>query len=151
MTHCHWSFQRAHNARRLRLVAVDNRHLLKSDLKISRACFTSVASVWQGLTGCVKNECNATGFALYEQLRDTNRPLRLITFRYESRNIDPRSYSARGTDMSDAHPRQLKSSTTWKTCAQGRARRSYLRIDVSLNTLFIFVRYILTSRESSPQ
>lgn len=56
-----------------------------------------------------------------------------------------------GTDTSDARPRQLKSSTTWKIRAQGRARRSYLRIDVSLNTLFIFVRYIPTSRESSPR
>lgn len=43
------SFQRAHNARRLRFVAVDNRRLLKSDLKISRAYFAGVAS-WQGLT-----------------------------------------------------------------------------------------------------
>lgn len=46
-----------------------NRQLSESDLKISQACLTSVASVWQGLTGCVKNECNATGFALYEQLQ----------------------------------------------------------------------------------
>lgn len=37
-------------------------------------------------------------------------------------------------------PCQFK-SITWKTCTR-RARCSYLRIDVSLNTLFIFVRYI---------
>lgn len=40
----------------------------------------------------------------------------------------------------DGHPRQFK-GITWKMCTR-RARCSYLRIDVSLNTLFIFVRYI---------
>lgn len=42
--------------------------------------------------------------------------------------------------MLHGRPRQFK-GITWKTCTR-RVRCSYLRIDVSLNTLFIFVRYI---------
>lgn len=99
---------------------------------------------------CVKNDYNASGArALYERLQNTNCPLRLITFRYESRDADPRSYPARGDrdDATTPSPPANSERTTWRTRAR-TPHYSYLRIDVSLNTLFIFVRYI--PRRSSP-
>lgn len=64
-----------------------------------------------------------------------------FTSHYVPLRIKKRRSSIRPSKRhTDGRPRQFK-GIAWKMCTR-RARCSYLRIDVSLNTLFIFVRYI---------